>query len=64
MSEPTMQTMAQRLDRMERENRRWKWIVTVTLVLIATAVLVVDQAIPPKAAKVLGMKGMRVSWLK
>lgn len=38
MNEPTMESVLRRLHRMERDNRRWKWLVTVTLAMIAAAV--------------------------
>lgn len=52
MSEPTMDVLVRRLDRVERENRRWQWIATITIAVIG-AVLLVGQAPPRKIAKVL-----------
>ncbi len=45
MTEPTMESVLRRLNRMERENRRWKWLVCTTLVMIAAAV-VLSQVFP------------------
>ncbi len=39
MTEPTMETLARRLDRMERENRRMKQVGVVALAVIAAVVL-------------------------
>lgn len=45
MTEPTMESVLRRLNRMERENRRWKWLVAATLAMIGAAV-VVSQTFP------------------
>ena len=52
MSEPTMETLARRLDRLERENRRLKRAGVVILGVIA-AVVLMGQATPRKVAKVI-----------
>ncbi len=44
MSEPTLINLAQRLDRLERENRLMKWLGSVLIVGVATvAVMLIDQ---------------------
>ncbi len=45
VSEPTIETLARRLDRVERENRRLKMAGVVALAVIA-AVVLMGQAIP------------------
>ena len=52
MDEPTMEALVRRLDRVERENRRWQWIATVTIGVIAAAV-VMGQVTPGEVGKVL-----------
>jgi len=52
MNEPTMNNMAQRIDRLERGNRRMKRIGAVVLVGVAT-VFLMGQAKPSKVAKVI-----------
>ena len=52
MNEPTMETLAQRLDRVEVENRRLKRAGVGALAVIA-AVVLMGQATPPKAPKVV-----------
>ena len=52
MDEPTMETLARRLDRVERENRRLKQAGVVALGVIA-AVLLMGQATQGKVAKVI-----------
>ncbi len=54
MNEPTMETLARRLDRVERENRRMKQAGVVALAVIA-AVVLMGQATPTKGAKVVEM---------
>jgi len=39
MNEPTINNMVERLDRLERENRRWRRIGSLVLVVIAAVVL-------------------------
>ncbi len=50
MSEPTIDNLARRLERVERENRRLKRVGVVALALIAGVVLV-GQATPSNLAK-------------
>ena len=50
MNEPTMETLARRLDRVERENRRLKQAGVVALTVIA-AVVLMGQATASKAAE-------------
>lgn len=45
MHEPTVETLVRRLSQMERENRRWKWLMTVTLAVIGAAI-VVNNVVP------------------
>jgi len=52
MSEPTIETLARRLDRVERENRHMKQAGVVALAVIA-AVVLMGQATPSKVAKVI-----------
>jgi len=52
MNEPTMETLARRLDRVERENRRLKRSGVVALAVIA-AVGLMGQATKGKVAKVI-----------
>ena len=52
MNESTMNNMEQRLDRLERENLRWRRIGFLVLVVIA-AVVLMGQAKPSKVAKVI-----------
>ena len=52
MNEPTMETLAQRLDRVERENRRLKQAGVVALAVIA-AVVLMGQATGSEVAKVI-----------
>jgi hypothetical protein len=52
MAEPTMETLARRLDRVERENRRLKRTGVVALAVIA-AVMLMGQATESKVAKVV-----------
>jgi len=52
MTEPTMETLARRLDRVERENRRLKQAGVVALAVIA-AVVLMGQATGGKVAKVV-----------
>ncbi len=52
MNEPTMDNVVQRLDRLERENRRLKRIGALVLVGI-TAMVLMGQAKPSKGAKVI-----------
>jgi len=52
MNEPTLGNMAQRMDRLERENRRFKWIGVLVLVGIA-ALMMMGQAKPSEVAKVI-----------
>ena len=52
MNEPTMNSMVQRLDRLERENRWLKRIGALVVVGIA-AVVLMGQAKPSKVAKVI-----------
>ncbi len=58
MTEPTMETLAQRLDRVERENRSLKQAGVVALVVIAAVVLMGQAtwklAPPGKPGKVVG----------
>ena len=58
MNEPTMETIARRLDKVERENRRLKTAAVVALAVI-TAVVLMGQATsklapPGKPGKVVG----------
>lgn len=50
MNEPTMQTLARRLNRVERENRWWKRAGVVALTVI-TAVALMGQATRSKASE-------------
>lgn len=52
MNEPTMGALERRMEAVERENRRWQWMVTVTLAVVAAMVILV-QATPTKFGKVL-----------
>ena len=52
MSEPTIETLARRLDKVERENRWLKQAGVVALVVIG-AVVLMGQATPSKVAKVI-----------
>ena len=52
MNEPTMNNMVQRLDRLERENRRLKLLGSLVLIGIAT-LLLMGQAKPNRVAKVI-----------
>ena len=52
MNEPTMESLARRLDRVEREDRRLKQAGVVALVVIA-AVMLVAMATPPVLTKVV-----------
>lgn len=52
MNNPTMETLGQRLDRVERENRRLKRAGIVAVAVIA-AVVLMGQATPRKVAKVV-----------
>ncbi len=52
MYEPTMETLAQRLDRVERQNRRLKRWGALALAVIAT-VMLMGQATGSKIAKVV-----------
>ncbi len=52
MNEPTMETLARRLDRVERENRWLKQAGVVALAVIA-AVVLMGQATTAKVAKVI-----------
>ncbi len=52
MNDPTMETLARRLDRVERENRRLKQAGVVALAVIA-AVVLMGQATESKVAKVI-----------
>ncbi len=52
MTEPTMETLARRLDQAEREDRRLKQAGVVALVVIA-AVMLVAMATPPVLTKVV-----------
>jgi len=49
MNEPTIETLAGRLDQVERENRRIKRAGVVALAVIV-AVVLMGQATPPKVA--------------
>jgi len=70
MNEPTMETLARRLDRVERENRWFKKAGVVALALIAGVVLM-GQATGGKVAKVIeaeefvvrDQKGKMRAWL-
>jgi len=50
MNEPTIETLVRRLSHMERENQRWKWLVTVTLATLAAAVIV-GHLVPRKVVE-------------
>jgi len=52
MTEPTMETLARRLDRVERENWWLKRVGVVALVVTAT-VMLVAMATPPVLTKVV-----------
>ncbi len=52
MNEPTMGALERRMEAVERENRRWQWMVTVTLAVVA-AMVILAQATPTKFGKVL-----------
>ncbi len=52
MNEPTMETQARRLDRVEGENQRSKMAGIVALAVIA-AVMLVAMATPPVLTKVV-----------
>lgn len=52
MNEPTIDNLVQRLDRVERENRRWKRAGTTVLAALAALVLM-GQAKPDKVAEVV-----------
>ncbi len=52
MHEPTIGALERRMEAVERENRRWQWMVTVTLAVVA-AMVVLAQATPTKFGKVL-----------
>jgi hypothetical protein len=52
MNEPTMEALVERLNRLERENQRWRWLVTVTLAVMALGVVLV-QTTSAKVGKVL-----------
>jgi len=58
MNEPTMETLARRLDRVERENRRLKVAGVVALAVIAGGVLMgqgIGKTAPPgKPGKIVG----------
>ena len=52
MNEPTMETLARRLDKVERENR-WLKLAGVVAVAVIAAVVLMGQATPSKVAKVI-----------
>ena len=52
MNQPTIEAVVRRMEAVERENRRWQWMVTVGLGVIA-AVVVLGQGIPGRVGKVL-----------
>ena len=52
MNEQTMQTLVRRLNRVERDNRRWRWATALVLGGIVTAVLT-GQSAPPTVAPVV-----------
>jgi hypothetical protein len=52
MREERLDVLARRVERLERENRRWKRAATLGLLLVATAALL-GQAAPPGVAKAL-----------
>ena len=49
MDEQTMQTLVRRLYRVERHNRRWRWITALVLGGIVTGVLMAQSAHPTVA---------------
>ncbi len=66
MSEPTMETLARRLDRVERENRRLKRAGVVALAVIA-AVVLMGQAMGGKEPMVISSvltRGKLLHWYK
>jgi len=58
MAEPTIETLARRLDRVERENRRMKMVGAVALAVIVAVVLMGQAASklapPGKPGKIVG----------
>jgi len=58
MNKPTMETLARRLDKVERENRRWKRAGVLALAVIAAIVLMGQAASklapPGKPGKIVG----------
>ena len=47
MNEPTMETLAQRLDRVERENRRRKHAKATVVTWLCLSMLLVSPALAP-----------------
>lgn len=56
MNPPTIEGLVRRMEAVERENRRWQWMVTAALAVTA-AVVVLGQVIPAKGGKVLVAEG-------
>ena len=52
MNQPMMETLVERLDRLERENRRLKWVGSVVLIGI-TALVLMGQAGPRHVFKIV-----------
>jgi hypothetical protein len=52
MHDAEVKNLKRRMEAVERENRRWQWMVTVTLAVVA-AMVVLAQATPTKFGKVI-----------
>ncbi len=52
MNQPTMEILVRRLDRLERQNRRWQWLVSVTVAVIGLQ-LIIMQVMSTRVGKVL-----------
>jgi len=52
MNDAEVKNLMRRMEAVERENRRWQWMVTGTLAVVA-AMVVLAQATPTKFGKVL-----------
>lgn len=52
MNDLEVKNLMRRMEAVERENRRWQWMVTVTLAVVA-AMVVLAQATPTKFGKVI-----------
>lgn len=52
MNQSTVEALAWRLNHLERQNRRWQWLVSVTVAVIGLQVVFI-QVIPRRVQKVL-----------